>query len=602
MPAIELLAPAKDKDTAIAAINYGADAVYMGGSAFGARLHAGNSLEDICAVIRHARLYAARVYLTVNTLLYDDELKAARNLIQNAYDIGVDAVIVQDAGLLSASLPPVALHASTQMHNHTAEKARLLAQMGVKRVVLPREFSLTEIAAMNADVPHIELEVFIHGALCVSYSGQCYMSYAVGGRSANRGECAQPCRKQYTLTDDKGRELAKDKYLLSLKDLCLKDHLEALMDAGACSFKIEGRLKNINYVKNAVAFYRQRIDAILERRPEFWRPSSGREYFDFTPDVAKTFNRQFTSYFIEGRNADITQFETPKALGEPLGKVRGGKNGLVQFERTAALTPGDGLCWLEPEGLKGASVNQVTPQGVALQNVPVIKPGTEVFRSYDHRFVKALENSKTVRKLPVDISVVFDGDTLTLAAIDEDGLTADLTITEAFTPARDAGQAVDSWRKAFGKLGDTPYEPAGFSCGDILPFMPVSRLNALRRELAAKLTEVRLQAFTSMPVTLNPNAGEYPADTVDFTGNAINLEAKAFYERHGAKVTEPGAESGLDISGRTVMTTKHCLRYSFGRCPRNVQNGAADWFLRDEKEHTYRLCFDCKKCQMLIKF
>ena len=602
MPAIELLAPAKDKDTAIAAINYGADAVYMGGPAFGARAQAGNGLADISAVVRHAHLYAAKVYLTVNTLLFDDELEAARSLIQNAYEAGVDAVIVQDAGLFSGKLPPVAMHASTQMHNHTFEKVRFLAQMGVKRAVLPREFSLPEIAAMHAAVPQIELEVFIHGALCVSYSGQCYMSYAVGGRSANRGECAQPCRKKYTLTDERGQVLAQDKYLLALKDLCLKDHLEALMDAGAVSFKIEGRLKNINYVKNAVAFYRQRLDAVLARRPEYWRPSSGREHFDFTPDVARTFNRRFTSYFVDGRSAEITQFETPKALGASLGRVRQSKGGLIRLDQTAEPASGDGLCWLEQDGLKGANVNKVTPQGFELQNVTVIKPGTEVFRSYDHAFIKTLEHSATVRKLPIDVSAAFTGDTLTITALDEDGLAAGMSVTEDFIPAQDAEQAAAGWRKAFGKLGDTPFELKAFESAGDLPFMPMSHLNALRRELMAKLVQVRLETFAPAPVMLNPNAGKYPLAEIDFTGNALNREAAAFYERHGAVVTEPGAESGLNLSGRTVMTTKHCLRYSFGRCPKNIRPEVTAWQLQDDKGHVYTLCFDCKNCQMLLKF
>lgn len=603
MPKIELLAPAKDKESAIAAINYGADAVYMGGPGFGARAAAGNSLDDIAAVTRHAHIYAAKVYLALNTVLLNAELEAARDLARKAWDMGVDAIIIQDMGLLTdPALPPVAIHASTQMHNNTVDKVRFLAQSGIKRVILPREFSLAEIAAMHAAVPQIELEAFIHGALCVSYSGQCYLSYAVGGRSANRGECAQPCRKKYTLMDETGQFLAKDQYLLSLKDLCLADYLEDLLAAGISSFKIEGRLKNINYVKNVVAYYRQQIDGILARGSNFAKASSGRVYFDFTPNLAKTFNRRYTGYFINGRDKNITQFETPKALGEKIDTVQSFYNGLARLNAKTELSPGDGLCWLENGALKGANVNRVTPEGIELQNVSHIKADTVVFRSYDHKFIKALENSRTMRKIALAVKVDYNGNKLAITAEDADGLEAVLFVNHNFAAAQNAAQAEQSFYRAFNRLGDTPFELKGFAVSGVLPFVPASKLNALRRELMDKLVQARLQAYKPQPVLLNLNSGRYPVSELDFSANVTNAAAKAFYTARGAAVNSLGAETGLNMAGRTVMTAKHCLRYSFNQCPRQKGGQASNWYLLDDKGHKYRLKFNCNACAMEIEF
>lgn len=600
MPKIELLAPAKDRDIALAAINFGADAVYMGGPSFGARSQAGNDIAGIADVVRHAHTYGAKVYVTVNTLLFDGELAAARCLIGHLYDMGTDAVIIQDMGLLTGDLPPVAVHASTQMHNNTPEKLRFLADIGVKRAVLPREFSLVEIAQMAAAVPEVELETFIHGALCVSYSGQCYFSYAVGGRSANRGECAQPCRKLYSLSNAQGLLLAKDKYLLSLKDLCLSGHLAALMDAGVTSFKIEGRLKNIDYVKNTVAFYRQEIDAILTGRPDWRKASSGRVYFDFAPDVNKTFNRLYTAYFSNGRRRDITRFATPKALGERLGAVRSSRNGRLMLDSAVELHAGDGLCWLEDDRLRGANLNRSGDQGVELQNVTAIPLGTEVFRNYDHAYHKLLEQSRTCRKVAFDLRAVFVGKELSVSALDEDGVQAELVVAEDFIVAKDVALAKANLRKAFAKQGDTIFELRGFAVQGVLPFLTMSRLNALRRELMELLLVHRLAFFRPKAATLNLGAAVYPVKQLDFNANVVNKAATAFYAAHGAQVMELGAESGLDLTGRVVMTTRHCLRYSLGLCDQSAYQ--EDLWLIDDKGHKYRLLFDCENCLMKIVY
>ncbi|MEJ2208280.1 MAG: U32 family peptidase, partial [Anaerolineae bacterium] len=398
---IELLAPAQNLDVGLAAIDSGADAVYIGAPQFGARARAGNSLDDIAALVRYAHTYWARVYVTVNTLLYDDELPQAVALLHRLYDIGVDAAIIQDVGLLEGDLPPLPLIASTQMHNHTPERIAFLEAIGFRRAILARELSLAQIRAIRARTS-LELEAFVHGALCVSYSGQCYMSYAVGGRSGNRGECAQPCRRHYRLVDAEGRTVVEDRHLLSLRDLNLGARLGELLDAGVTSFKIEGRLKDRAYVVNVVSWYRQQLDRLLAERG-LVRSSSGHSHVDFEPDVTKTFNRGYTTYFVHGRRESPGGIDSPKMVGERVGTVHAVEGDQVTLSTDLALHSGDGLTWFDPgRELTGTLVNAVERRGnrvqVTLEDTRGLRPGVDIYRNRDQAFLRRVEQSRPVRQ------------------------------------------------------------------------------------------------------------------------------------------------------------------------------------------------------------
>ena len=402
---IELLAPAKNLECGIAAIDHGADAVYIGAPRFGARASAGNSLEDIAELVKYAHLYNVRIYVTLNTILKDEELPDTEKMIWNLYQIGVDALIVQDMGLLGLNLPPIPLHASTQMDNRHVEKVKFLAEAGFRQVVLARELSLEQIRKIHEAVPQTPLEVFVHGALCVSYSGQCYVSQHCFGRSANRGECAQFCRLAFDMVDADGKVIAKDKHLLSLKDLNQSEELEKLLDAGASSFKIEGRLKDVSYVKNVVAYYRQKLDAIFKRRKEYIRASSGSVHLAFKPQLDKSFTRGFTNYFLFGRNKDIFSFDTPKSMGEEMGYVKEIRGNYIIVAGVKPFSNGDGICYLDERGkLKGLRVNRVEnnklfPAG----EMPRIKQRTTLYRNFDQEFEKQMQRKSAERKLGVDL-------------------------------------------------------------------------------------------------------------------------------------------------------------------------------------------------------
>ncbi|HWR52207.1 MAG TPA: U32 family peptidase [Bryobacteraceae bacterium] len=578
-PITELLAPARDFECGKAAIDCGADAVYIGAPRFGARSAAGNTIEDIAALARYAHIYWARVYVTMNTLLHDSEIPEAERLAWQLYDAGVDGIVIQDAGLLESRMPPLPLISSTQMHNHSPERVAFLEAAGFRRAILARELDLDQIRAIRAAAPNIELEAFIHGALCVCYSGQCYLSYALGARSGNRGECAQPCRKPYTLLDGDGAVLVRESHLLSIRDLNLTSRLAPLVDAGVTSFKIEGRLKDRTYVANIVAHYRAELDALGVRRS-----SSGTSKPNFTPDPSKTFNRGFTTYFLDGRTEPIASHDTPKMTGEPLGTMTA--RGL---QSAVPLHPADGLCWFDSKGrLQGAPATEVG--GIAA--------GTAVYRNRDYAFLETIRRAAPVRS----IAVTFTLRATELEVRDEDGNTAACALG-AGEPAKEAARAAETILRQLGKTGGTEFTCAAVEvAADPPPFLPASALNALRRELLERLRGIReTNRPRSQPAPM-VNDVPYPERELSYLGNVLNRRAEAFYRRHGVVGIEPAAESGLDMAGRRLMTTRYCVKYELGWCPKEGvrRRPAEPLVLVDAEGRRLELHFDCRRCEMEV--
>lgn len=598
----ELLAPARDLAGGLAAINCGADAVYMGAARFGARANAGNSLADIETLTAYAHKYWARVYVTLNTLLHDDELPEAVALVHRLYDMGIDGLIIQDMGLLEGNLPPLPLIASTQMHNHTPERVAFLEQVGFSRVILARELDLAQIQAIRRQTG-VELEFFVHGALCVSYSGQCYMSYAIGGRSGNRGECAQPCRRPYSLVDKTGRVLAQKRYLLSLHDFNLSAHLADLLAAGITSFKIEGRLKDEAYVKNVVSFYRARLDDALTGGP-YSRSSSGQSLVDFTPDVNKTFNRGYTPYFIRGGRARPGNPDTPKMQGEPVGRVTAVGPNWFQLDAPAPFVPGDGLTFFDAaHTLTGASVNAVRDHAVYPNKMDHIQTGTQIYRNHDHAFLTAVNKRAPERRIAVQLTLAETPTGFALHAQDENGNTAAAVLVVAKEKANQPDRALAAAQTQLAKTGDTEFVCAGVAITWAEAwFLPLSALNGLRREVLAHLAQARAQNRPRLQGGVLKNSAPYPQPELTFEGNVLNRQAAAFYRRHGVGRIEPAAESGLEMAGRRVMTTRYCLKHQLGWCHKEGQSAAPaePLFLVDDDGRRFKLHFNCAACQMEI--
>lgn len=581
----ELLAPAKDLETGIAAINSGADAVYIGAQSFGARHSAGNSLEDIEKLVKYAHLFNVKVHVTINTILTDEELVLAKSLIYKLYGIGVDAIIVQDMGIVNLAikgeLPPIPIHASTQCNNRTLEKVKYLESLGLSRVILARELSVEKIKEICENTS-TEIETFIHGALCVSYSGQCYLSYSIGGRSANRGECAQPCRKKYSLVDDNGDFIAKNEHLLSLRDFNASKHLKSLVDCGVKSFKIEGRLKDVNYVRNVVAYYRNELDKISRKA------SSGKTFPDFIPDVNKSFNRGFTNYFLEKREKCFN-FSTPKMIGENIGKVKNSALGWIELDKKIKLNPQDGICYFEDDELKGCLVNKIDGTKVFLNKRIDIKKGSVIHRNYDYEFDKKLTNSKIIRKL----SVKFKYDKGVLQAIDEDEFIEEYRISETERP-KNPEKMKETFIKQISKTGESCFYVESIDIKDSLPFLPVSRINEIRRKMLDNLTQTRIKNY-KREIQSPLSYSSYIKTESDYRENIHNKEAEIFYENCGCSVVEYSVESQNNFKEKELMRTKHCLKYAFNMCksPKKL-------YLVDEKEKRYKLKFDCKNCEMVI--
>lgn len=582
----ELLAPAKDFETAVAAIECGADAVYIGAPAFGARQAASNSLEDVEKLVNYAHKFYVKVHVTLNTILRDDELPKAVELIEKLYDIGVDALIVQDMGLVNLAikekLPPIVLHMSTQCDNRSLDKVKFFGSIGASRVILARELSLDTIREICKNT-NLEIETFVHGALCVSYSGQCYLSYSIGGRSANRGECAQPCRKKYTLFDGDGNVIAKGKYLLSLKDFNASKYLSELVLAGVKSFKIEGRLKDKNYVKNVVLNYRKELDKIS------CKVSSGKVFTDFEPDVKKSFNRGFTTYFLNKRERCFN-FDSPKVKGEKIGKIKTSGIGWFEFEnRVEGLNAQDGICYFEDSELKGCLLNKVNNGRIFINKKVKIPSGTIVFRNFDSKFNDNLSTAKIKRR----IGVSFEYSKGKITAIDENNNTASLKI-DNLEISKNPQKMKDTFINQLQKTGESDFYSIGVKINSELPFMPISEINNLRRNLLDKLIEVRLQNYRR-EIQEPLQYAKFIKQDFDYRANVLNSEAKEFYEKCDCKILEPALESQGCFEGKELMRTKHCLKYAFDMCksPKSL-------FLADEKGTKYKLKFDCKNCEMII--
>ena len=608
MRALELLAPAKNLEYGIAAIDHGADAVYIGASHFGARAAVGNSVEDIRKLCDYAHPFGVKVYVTVNTIIYDEELDQVRLLLQELNDAGVDAILVQDMAILKLlqdiSLTSISLHASTQTDNRTPEKVRWLRDMGFSRVVLARELSIEEIREIHRQVPDVELEVFVHGALCVSYSGLCYASQYCFGRSANRGECAQFCRMKFSLQDAKGREVVHDRYLLSLKDMNRIDHLEALVEAGATSLKIEGRLKDLSYVKNVTAAYSQRLNELIRRYPDrYCRSSLGVCSYAFTPDLNRTFNRGYTSYFLHGRQSDIASMDTPKAMGAFVGTVKEMRHDSFNVAGVACFANGDGLCFLNEERqLVGFRANKVVGNRIFPYRMPQgLKAGVRLYRNNDQEFDRLMSKPSAKRRIPIRMAlkVVADGFELSAGLSGESGISEVVHISAEHQPAQKPPR--DNIVRQLTKLGDTIYTcdevdiPADFNY-----FIPNSLLSDMRRQLVERLQTAPVTPNT--PNSLNtPSSPNTPtqAPSVDhpYLYNIANRIACDFY---GAKELTAYELKGGD---GPIMQCRHCIRYALGFC---VKHGGQhpSWqeplslVLGDGRR--FPLEFDCKNCQMNV--
>jgi collagenase-like PrtC family protease len=598
---VELLAPARDFDAARAAVLCGADAVYIGASRFGAREAAGNDLDTIRKVIELAHPYYVKVYAAVNTLLYDRELAEAAKLIEDLYRAGIDGIIIQDAGLLEMDLPPVPIIASTQMDNATPEKVRFLEQVGFSRVILARELSLRQIRRIRA-VTNVELECFVHGALCVGVSGRCLTSYAMGGRSGNRGQCAQPCRKQYTVFDMAGKTLAEDRYLLSLKDLNLSAHLESLIDAGVTSFKIEGRLKDAAYVANIVGFYRQTLDGILAKKG-LAKSSSGGVRLNFKPQPSKTFNRGFTEYAVNGKIENAGSMDTPKSIGEFIGVVSRVQRDSFMLEGETDLHSGDGICFFDAaRNLAGTTVNRVDGGRVWPQKMEHIRPGVEIHRNFDHLFNKQLERPAE-RKIALSLTLSDTPAGISLKGCDGDGNEAVFEMELAKEPAQKPEQAKSTIQTQFTKFGGTLFECERVDIQTSqMYFFPVSILNAMKRGLVEKMTEIREQNRPRLSGRgILSNDVPYPEKSLSYRGPVLNEKARAFYRRHGVESIEPAAESGTDLSDQIVMTTSYCLRRQLGLCTAGSDDAIAEPLLLEDAEgHLLRAEFRCGSCGMEI--
>ena len=620
---LELLAPAKNADIGIEAIRHGADAVYIGGPAFGARYGAGNSVQDIERLAAYAHRFHAKVFITLNTILRDDEIEDARRLAWQMYEAGADALIVQDMGLLETDLPPLQLHASTQTDIRTPERAKFLADVGFSQMVLARELSLPEIRAIQARVGAGDaanqapiLEFFIHGALCVAFSGQCYISHAHTGRSANRGECSQACRLPYNLEDKQGRIVAFDKHLLSMKDNDQSANLRALADAGIRSFKIEGRLKDVAYVKNTTAHYRKLLDRIIEDAPQqYSRASSGHCSYSFTPRPEKTFNRGATDYFVNGRQPDIGAFDTPSFAGAASGTVTRLGPDWFEVDSEEDFANGDGISYLSRgRKLAGLRINVAKRVGQSQRLFPNempddaegFKPGTEILRNRDQAFERLLEKPSAERRIGVaiELSETTDGFALTLK--DEDGIEGRATIVHAKEAAKNPERSLVAIGESLGKLGATDFRATDVRIvlGEAW-FLPAAAINALRREAVERLVAAREAARPRLmrAAPVEPPA-VYPERELSYLANVLNSPARAFYKRHGVQLIADAYEADTTPGEVSLMITKHCLRYSHSLCPKEAKGwvtgvNAEPMTLVNGKERL-SLRFDCKKCEMHV--
>ncbi|PVZ84317.1 collagenase-like protease [Serratia sp. S1B] len=611
---LELLSPARDTAIAREAILHGADAVYIGGPGFGARHNASNSLRDIAELVPFAHRYGAKVFVTLNTILHDDELEPAQKLITELYQQGVDALIVQDMGILELDLPPIELHASTQCDIRSVEKAKFLSDVGFSQIVLARELTLDQIQEIHKSTA-ATIEFFIHGALCVAYSGQCYISHAQTGRSANRGDCSQACRLPYTLKDDQGRVVAYEKHLLSMKDNDQTANLAALIDSGVRSFKIEGRYKDMSYVKNITAHYRQMLDAIIEDRTDLTRSSAGHTEHFFTPSTDKTFHRGNTDYFVNGRKSDIGAFDSPKFIGLPVGEVLKVSRDHLDVEVTEPLANGDGLNVLIKREVVGFRVNTVEKTAenryrVWPNEMPAelhnLRPHQTLNRNLDHNWQQALLKTSSERRIAVDIELGGWQEQLLLTMTSEDGVSVTHTLDSHFETASNTEKALNNLQDGITKLGQTIYyvRDVAINLSEVL-FVPNSLVNQLRRETVEQLDAARLAAYqrgSRKPVSTP--APVYPETHLTFLANVYNHKAREFYQRYGVQLIDAAYEAHQEKGDVPVMITKHCLRFAFNLCPKQAKGNIKSWHATPMQlvhgNETLTLRFNCRQCEMHV--
>ncbi|MGX7687841.1 U32 family peptidase [Flectobacillus sp. BAB-3569] len=604
---IEILAPAKNLYQGMAAVNAGADAVYMGAHQFGARSNATNSVEDVAEMVKYAHLFKAKVFVVINTILYDNELEACRKLIYELYDIGVDALIIQDMAIMEMDLPPIVIHASTQANNRDANHVKFLADAGMKRVVLARELNLDQIQEIHK-ATDVELEFFVSGALCVSFSGNCYMSVANGERSANRGSCAQNCRLPYRLEDGTGKTLIENSHLLSIKDLDLSDQLPNLIEAGISSFKIEGRLKDIVYVKNNTSFLRKKLDAFLEENADrFEKASSGRTFYNFEPEMDRSFNRGYTDYFLNKRKEKIGSWESPKSKGQYIGKVLEIKaNGYI-IENYEKLNNGDGLYFQNEAGeADGAQINIIFNNIVIPNTFKPLAIGTEIYRNSDAEFNKMVEKENSaVRKIGVKLEFTETETGFQLLAIDEDGHQSVGTIEVAKELAKSQDSVIPNIKKNLAKTGNTPFivDELEVEFSENW-FLPISKVNEIRREVLERLVDIRVNEYHREEHKLEKTTHPYPVEKLDFMYNVSNKMARTFYQRHGVTEIEKAFELQWDPGKSRVMTTKYCVKYELGKCARYQRQTMGEKLVEPltlkHGEVEYKLKFNCKPCEMEI--
>lgn len=611
---LELLSPARDTAIAREAILHGADAVYIGGPGFGARHNASNSLQDIAELVPFAHRYGAKIFITLNTILHDDELEPAQQLITRLYETGVDALIVQDMGILQLDIPPIELHASTQCDIRSVEKAKFLSDVGFSQIVLARELNLSQIKAIH-DATDATIEFFIHGALCVAYSGQCNISHAQTGRSANRGDCSQACRLPYTLKDDQGRVVAFEKHLLSMKDNDQTANLGALIDAGVRSFKIEGRYKDMSYVKNITAHYRQMLDSLIEARGGFTRSSAGRTEHFFVPSTDKTFHRGSTDYFVNERQMNIGAFDSPKFVGLPVGEVLKINKDTLDVEVTEPLANGDGLNVLIKREVVGFRANTVEKIGenryrVKPNEMPAdlykVRPNQVLNRNLDHNWQQALLKTSSERRVAVDIALSGWQEQLILTLTSEDGVCVTHTLDGEFAAANNAEKALQQLQDGVSKLGQTLYYARDVDV--MLPealFVPNSMLNQLRRETVEMLDKARLEGYRrgQRKAVANPPP-VYPDSHLSFLANVYNHKAREFYQRYGVQLIDAAYEAHQEKGEVPVMITKHCLRFAFNLCPKQAKGSIKSWKATPMQlingDEVLTLKFDCRPCEMHV--
>ncbi|MGN6648397.1 MAG: peptidase U32 family protein [Cytophaga sp.] len=603
---VEILAPAKNLYQGMAAINAGADAVYIGAPQFGARTNATNPVEDIAELVQYAHLFKAQVFVVLNTILYDNELDTCQKLIHELYDIGVDALIIQDMAIMEMDIPPIVIHASTQANNRDPKHVKFLADAGMKRAVLARELNLDQIRDIQK-ATDIELEFFVSGALCVSFSGNCYMSIAGGERSANRGSCAQNCRLPYNLIDGTGKTLIANSHLLSIKDLDLSDQLPNLIEAGITSFKIEGRLKDIVYVKNNVSYLRRKLDAFLENNEHFIKASSGRTFYNFEAEMDRSFNRGYTDYFVNKRTAKIGSWETPKSQGQVIGKVTAVKSNGYVIENSDKLNNGDGLYFINEAGeADGAQINTIT-NGVVIPNTfKPIAVGTMIYRNADAEFNKLVEREDSViRKIGVHMTFSETATGFQLKVVDEDGYESIVALEAAKELSKNSDGVIDNIKKNLSKTGNTPFIADSIAVEFSNNwFLPISKINEIRREALEQLIDIRVKAYVRKEYKIEKTTHPYPVEKLDFTYNVSNKMARAFYHRHGVTEIEKAFELQWDPGKARVMTTKYCVKYELGKCPRYQRDSMGEKVVEPlvlkHGENEYKLKFNCKPCEMEI--